>query len=876
MARSTDILVRILADSAKLLDEFDRSGKAAEQFQSSIARGAQIAEKAAFALAAGIAAVGTALATATISAANQGDAFKKMAEKAGESVERMSALSYAADLSGISHEQLGQALQKLAKHMNDTVHGNHESAQAFGLLDIAITRTDGTLRPAIDVMLDASDRLAQMKDGTKAAAMAQELFTKSGADLLPLLKQGSASIREQMLEANALGVVWSGTAAAAAEQFNDNLNKLQAGLQGIANAIGQALIPKLNVLVEAMLEWIKANREWLAAQIVAAIEKAAASTISFAASVYSAVEALNSLIKTPFVQFLVRVFQVATDIAFIIGNVLVKGVMAFIETVLKIGQTVTFGKMSENFSAAAREVEFMREAATLMLKSDWQSLIGHLTDVKTESEKTSNWFDQALANIQRMTAATRAQITATSSGVVETRNLAVEELRAAIASEMRVAAMKDADQALGTLIDTEYQANQVQFQAIKRNTKAEEERWTAIKAILDLYPEMNLLATEANAIVEHNKAVAEEVLAVNKHAHSEQLLRIAALEDERAGMESEFNLQRAWYSQAPGFIGQADEARRKGYALIEKTFDLERMKLEETIAQGELTHAEATGRMMQLEMDTAAKRIQLMQQFPTAFESQMQALVNSNSFSLSSITTQWTGATAAWIRGVGDFKQVTESTLQSLLQAFLNFGVQQLAQWALVTTQQVALESAKETAMTAAATAGAASRTAVTSAEAATEVGIMTGAQTTILAMFAAVGGALQALFLEVLVPAIVAVGEFVIGVLSAIAEAMMDTVFGIPIGLAIIAGIVGIVAALAATGNLPKLGDGGIVTGPTTALIGERGPEAVIPLDRLAEVGGSGGGQTIVLNVDGREMQRWLLDNMHSYVRLRTGVLAT
>jgi hypothetical protein len=40
----------------------------------------------------------------------------------------------------------------------------------------------------------------------------------------------------------------------------------------------------------------------------------------------------------------------------------------------------------------------------------------------------------------------------------------------------------------------------------------------------------------------------------------------------------------------------------------------------------------------------------------------------------------------------------------------------------------------------------------------------------------------------------------------------------------------------------------GGIVTGPTLAMIGEAGPEAVVPLNGRH---GFGGGQTIVVNVN-------------------------
>jgi hypothetical protein len=40
-------------------------------------------------------------------------------------------------------------------------------------------------------------------------------------------------------------------------------------------------------------------------------------------------------------------------------------------------------------------------------------------------------------------------------------------------------------------------------------------------------------------------------------------------------------------------------------------------------------------------------------------------------------------------------------------------------------------------------------------------------------------------------------------------------------------------------SGGIPALADGGIVTGPQLALIGEAGPEAVIPLDRMGSMGG-------------------------------------
>ena len=49
---------------------------------------------------------------------------------------------------------------------------------------------------------------------------------------------------------------------------------------------------------------------------------------------------------------------------------------------------------------------------------------------------------------------------------------------------------------------------------------------------------------------------------------------------------------------------------------------------------------------------------------------------------------------------------------------------------------------------------------------------------------------------------------------------------------------------------DIPMLAEGGIVTSPTLAMIGEgRGPEAVIPLSKMGSMGFGGGGN-ITINV--------------------------
>jgi hypothetical protein len=67
---------------------------------------------------------------------------------------------------------------------------------------------------------------------------------------------------------------------------------------------------------------------------------------------------------------------------------------------------------------------------------------------------------------------------------------------------------------------------------------------------------------------------------------------------------------------------------------------------------------------------------------------------------------------------------------------------------------------------------------------------------------------------------------------------------------------------------NIPAMANGGIVTGPTLALIGEAGPEAVIPLNRA----GGMGGNNVTINVNGGD-PRAVVDALRRYMQTHGAV---
>jgi len=70
-------------------------------------------------------------------------------------------------------------------------------------------------------------------------------------------------------------------------------------------------------------------------------------------------------------------------------------------------------------------------------------------------------------------------------------------------------------------------------------------------------------------------------------------------------------------------------------------------------------------------------------------------------------------------------------------------------------------------------------------------------------------------------------------------------------------------------SGEIPKMAEGGIVNRPTLALIGEAGPEAVVPLSKM----GAGGGSDVNINVNGglatsAEIGQTVLNALRAYQR--------
>lgn len=178
--------------------------------------------------------------------AEQMDEAAKSARSAGTSIEKFSALSYVAGQSGV--ENLKDSLVKLARSLDDAKSGSGPAADAFARLRIDPKQfTDPT-----DALLALAGQFEKMPDGVNKTALAVALFGKSGAQMIPMLNQGREAMAAGMAEARALGVVFDDEAGAAAERFNDTLDRLSKRVSGLSIRLGNEALPSLNQYVSAL------------------------------------------------------------------------------------------------------------------------------------------------------------------------------------------------------------------------------------------------------------------------------------------------------------------------------------------------------------------------------------------------------------------------------------------------------------------------------------------------------------------------------------------------------------------------------------------------------------------------------------------------
>lgn len=192
-----------------------------------------------------VAALGT-IALAVGQAIDKADEMRDLSNRTGIATEKLSEYAYAAKQTGTDIDGLGRGLKILSKNLAEAADPKSGKGKLFEALGVGVKDAQGNLKQLDAILPEIANKFKLMEDGTTKAALAQELFGKSGVDLIEFLNQGAVGLEEMGAKAKELGIIISTETAAAADEFNDRLGDLRAQVDGLSLQIAAGLLPKLN------------------------------------------------------------------------------------------------------------------------------------------------------------------------------------------------------------------------------------------------------------------------------------------------------------------------------------------------------------------------------------------------------------------------------------------------------------------------------------------------------------------------------------------------------------------------------------------------------------------------------------------------------
>ena len=203
------------------------------------------------------AAVAAPMIAASKAAATSGAELYDMAERTGVSIEKLSALKYAAEMSGLEIENVVKGFSHLAKSLVVTGGNAEEVQKKLRMLGLQAADLRGMSPEQLFETIAA--KLEEIPDPTLRAAAAMQFFGESGTQMIPLINNWSR-LNE---EAKDLGFIKNAESARRAKEMANLWTILSMAMKSVASTIGSALYPVLEPFMRQILDVILSVRDWL-------------------------------------------------------------------------------------------------------------------------------------------------------------------------------------------------------------------------------------------------------------------------------------------------------------------------------------------------------------------------------------------------------------------------------------------------------------------------------------------------------------------------------------------------------------------------------------------------------------------------------------
>ena len=190
------------------------------------------------------------IASAINETADAGDEIDKFSQKLGMSAEAYQKWDYILGLAGVEVTSMTTGMKTLTNQIDNAKNGTSGAAEKFAALGISMEQLRELSRE--DIFAAVVTGFQGMADSTERAALANDLFGKSGQELTPLFNATAEATAEEMRAAEELGFVMSNEAVAASAAYKDSLNTLQRTFDGLRNNLAGEFLPSITTVMDGV------------------------------------------------------------------------------------------------------------------------------------------------------------------------------------------------------------------------------------------------------------------------------------------------------------------------------------------------------------------------------------------------------------------------------------------------------------------------------------------------------------------------------------------------------------------------------------------------------------------------------------------------
>jgi len=177
------------------------------------------------------------------------DNLAKTSAKLGIAVNELQALRHAAELSGVETRTLDMAMQRFTRRLSEARAGTGEAKAALEEMGIALSDSEGNARAQTDVLNDVADALQQVPSQADRVRLAFKLFDSEGVNMVNMLQNGSAGLKQMTDDFKELGLAISAEETKKVEAFNDAMQRLGTLFTNIGQKIGAFILPQLQKMI---------------------------------------------------------------------------------------------------------------------------------------------------------------------------------------------------------------------------------------------------------------------------------------------------------------------------------------------------------------------------------------------------------------------------------------------------------------------------------------------------------------------------------------------------------------------------------------------------------------------------------------------------